>query len=340
MSKTMRNPYISIIRVVAMVSIVVGHICTWKGINTYQLGAIGVEIFLFISGYLYGNRDIFNRRQWLMNRGRRVLIPFWIVAIFMTVCILWKDGIIVACKQLLSAALNLQGLSYLIPRAGIKLHYIGGLGHCWFVTMIMLCYVLMAFIKETKFEKLIDNNNILFLLLSVIGQIVLALIGIQISYIIQFFFGYFFCRTEKTKNLSSDWLVRVAFFPMLVVILIRLITRHFFDGTVMYDYIVARLSFNVLGTWLFGAMIYVCNKFSVMSARLAGNVAWKAVDKLSYSVFLVHYMFVTSPFNTEDYITGTVAQIVCMLLLSIGSAVVLSHLVDIISAFMERKKYG
>lgn len=58
MTSIQKNHSISIIRVLAMLSIVLGHICTWKGINTYQLGAIGVEVFLFISGYLYGKKRI------------------------------------------------------------------------------------------------------------------------------------------------------------------------------------------------------------------------------------------------------------------------------------------
>lgn len=33
-----RNNAISFIRVIAMLSIIIGHWCTYKGINTFQLG--------------------------------------------------------------------------------------------------------------------------------------------------------------------------------------------------------------------------------------------------------------------------------------------------------------
>lgn len=39
------NPAISFIRVVAMLSIILGHVCTEYGINTYQFGGIGSKYF-------------------------------------------------------------------------------------------------------------------------------------------------------------------------------------------------------------------------------------------------------------------------------------------------------
>ena len=47
---------VSIIRVLSMVMIILEHLLLWKGISTKQLLSVGVEIFLFISGYLYGDR--------------------------------------------------------------------------------------------------------------------------------------------------------------------------------------------------------------------------------------------------------------------------------------------
>ena len=58
------NPAISFIRVTSMFSIILGHVCTEYGINTYQFGGIGVERFLFLSGYLYGTKYISDYRKW------------------------------------------------------------------------------------------------------------------------------------------------------------------------------------------------------------------------------------------------------------------------------------
>lgn len=202
-----KNDTISFIRVIAMMSIVIGHICTWNNIPTYQLGAIGVEVFLFISGYLYGNKKIENRRKWLINRGCRILIPFWILAAFLSLVMLIKGDVINGIKQIFCAALNLQGFRYLLPGFDVKLHFIGGIGHCWFVTMIMFCYVLTALIKGSRIERRIDCRLGLAIGLAITLQIVLAYLGIQISYIIQFFVGYFYRRSEdKCEQRIMDYL--------------------------------------------------------------------------------------------------------------------------------------
>ena len=53
------NNEISIIKVVAMFMILGCHLSEWLGINVLAMVLnVGVEIFLFVSGYLYANRSI------------------------------------------------------------------------------------------------------------------------------------------------------------------------------------------------------------------------------------------------------------------------------------------
>lgn len=67
-----RNSSISIIRVLAMLLIIIGHYFRMVDIYDYQLTAVGVEIFLFISGYLYSDKIIENAKKW----GETVLKEF------------------------------------------------------------------------------------------------------------------------------------------------------------------------------------------------------------------------------------------------------------------------
>lgn len=54
--KNEKDITVSIIRVLSMLMIILDHLLPWEGISTKQLLSVGVEIFLFISGYLYGDR--------------------------------------------------------------------------------------------------------------------------------------------------------------------------------------------------------------------------------------------------------------------------------------------
>lgn len=112
-----RDSTISIIRVLAMISIIAGHVFAWENINTYQLLSIGVEIFLFVSGYLYAHKDIDSILAFLKERITKLLIPSWIM-----MCVL---GIATWCIEgelesgtVLVYLLNLQGIPFVFR--GIK----------------------------------------------------------------------------------------------------------------------------------------------------------------------------------------------------------------------------
>lgn len=63
---------ISILRVIGMISIVLCHFFGWLKINALaQFLNYGVYLFLFISGYLYANKQIDNYKQWIVTRLKK-----------------------------------------------------------------------------------------------------------------------------------------------------------------------------------------------------------------------------------------------------------------------------
>ena len=70
------DPNISVIRTIAVFSIIAGHLLTMYNIEHFQFGAIGVEIFFFISGYLYSDKRIDDVKKWLVNRWKRLIDSF------------------------------------------------------------------------------------------------------------------------------------------------------------------------------------------------------------------------------------------------------------------------
>lgn len=140
-----RDSTISIIRVLAMISIIAGHVFAWENINTYQLLSIGVEIFLFVSGYLYAHKDIDSILAFLKERITKLLIPSWIM-----MCVL---GIATWCIEgelesgtVLVYLLNLQGIPFVFR--GIKNGQLFQGGQLWFLTVIFACYIIMYWAKS------------------------------------------------------------------------------------------------------------------------------------------------------------------------------------------------
>ncbi len=195
---TEKNNAISFIRVLAMLSIIAGHWCTYKGVNDYNLGGIGVEIFFLISGYLYANKIIDSNKRWIIGRYKRVIVPLWItIALYVFIAAIFArafDGM-----PLLMYVFNVQGIKNIFYN--LKYTTISGLAQTWFLTVLFISYFLMlALKKQKKIESIIDNHNSISFLFSILIQVLLAYVGIQSSYILQFFVGYFLGRKVKKQK--------------------------------------------------------------------------------------------------------------------------------------------
>lgn len=334
MGKRNINPSISIIRVAAMLSIVFGHICSWKGINLYQLGGIGVEVFLFVSGYLYGKKRISDPKRWLAARVERVLVPFWTLSLCLVAFLAINGKHERALTQFVSTLLNLQGLNrifYLIPEIGAA--NLGGIKHCWFLTVIMVCYTLVVLLKNSKLESAVDKHPRTSLLLAGVAQIVCAYAGIQLSYVIQFFIGYFYCRAEDRLSHTKGRVLSIATVAMIAACIIRLSANRIIDGTIFYDRVIARVSFVIIASWIFLLMDAVCCRLGELAQRIANSKIWLKLDELSYPIFLVHYMFMQEPFSVDMYIDNTYIQIFSVLLLTFGAAIVLDKVNRSVSGY-------
>lgn len=313
---------ISFIRVLAMLSIIFGHVCTAYGINTYQLGGIGVEIFLFISGFLYGKYIVDSSKTFLLRRWRRLVPPLWItVIIYCCICLFIKTEVHI--KPLFVYAVNAQGIWNIFR--GVKLPVFQGMGQTWFVTVIFLCYVLMVFLKNSKLEMLVSSHPVVALLVSVALQMCFCYVGVQLSYILQFFIGYFISlKREKNEDNGSNWVtakrIIVVFFLAVVLSAVRIVVRKNIDGSILYDMIIARLSFNALGICII-MILTLISKLSKIE-RLTHRKLWKTIDKLSYPLYLTHYMFLQGPMKVDSWLDNTIIQIVTFSFLTIIAAIV------------------
>ncbi len=70
--KAERNYAISLLRVIGMFSIILCHFFGWIGISSLsQFFNFGVYLFLFISGFLYGRKQIKDYKKWMWARVKK-----------------------------------------------------------------------------------------------------------------------------------------------------------------------------------------------------------------------------------------------------------------------------
>ena len=184
----------------------------------------------------------------------------------------------------------------------------------------------MALIKTSKLEVICEQHPILIMTLSVVIQSVLALfLHIQICHIIQFFVGYFWCKSRSLDNKK-----KILFSSLILVLVfgIRFAMRSVTDNTVLYNHIIAPLSFVALGSWLFIISDYVLTKANSLSESIAGAYMWKKLDLLSFPLYLTHYLFLYSPFAIMSehinsyFLLFIIATLVSAILLNLVSSMI------------------
>lgn len=75
--KKNRDDSISFIRVISMLMIILTHLVAEVDSIHFlgQISSVAVYTFIFISGYLFGKKDIYNPFKWLLKRLSRIMIP-------------------------------------------------------------------------------------------------------------------------------------------------------------------------------------------------------------------------------------------------------------------------
>ena len=123
---------------------------------------VGVQIFLFLSGYLYGNKDkIEGITCWYCNRLKRILIDYYLF-IF--------PGILFAI--LFNKNITLTQIISLISFSGS-----GGylaFDHLWFISTILFCYFLTPFFLDF----LSEQKVLLLIIRLIIGLLIIEFICI------------------------------------------------------------------------------------------------------------------------------------------------------------------
>lgn len=126
----------AIAKVIAMFMIVGCHLSEWFGVNIVAMILnVGVEIFLFVSGYLYANKNIGGVKSFIKKKFLKICIPTYIaflITAFINNIIFHTSYFYMTPVYLL----NLQGINFIFNN--ISLPVLDSLGQLWFMTIISI----------------------------------------------------------------------------------------------------------------------------------------------------------------------------------------------------------
>ena len=122
------------------------------------------------------------------------------------------------------------------------------MGHLWFVTEIMICYMLTPAIywAISKMKILTKKIIIIFIFFVIVVQPLLTEWGMQPSYIVTYVLGVFIAQ----RGLEITRLLFVKLSAMcLGISVLRVVFMNWLDGTNYYDRYFVQISSAVVGIW-------------------------------------------------------------------------------------------
>ena len=292
MQKKEKDMAISFVRMISMFLIVGCHVCQYHDNEWAWWLNCGVQIFLFISGLLYGQRKIENSLEFFKKGFGKILIDYYI---YLAISI----GIYAVLRPDLLSKSSVIQLIFCYDT-------IKGLGHLWFIATILLCYlftplflqILQKYLREIKASKVIGILVILGVL-HVLLEFYLP--HFKAAWVICYLLGALAGHIKQM--LPQKWLAGLAVCvipPGIIMNAIQIYQDYFLHYPISNPWLqVLYLRFTQYAHVMLGISLFIILYAFWRILPFRDNTAIKRIlgisDNYSYDVYLAHHMWVNSP---------------------------------------------
>lgn len=193
---------LNLIRWLSTLSIVLCHFLQAYGHIWAWILNVGVQVFFFLSGFLYGNKRIYHIKSFYIGRIKKLYVPYltWmVVAIFL---IFLTEPDILSTHEVIMSLLMVRTLP--------------GLNHLWFMPIIFICYLLLPL-----FDRYITKNTLITVVISSI--LITTLLYFHYSsnfiWIVIYYIGYMCGRFPLFNKFmgTSSILISCIFYIYIIV---------------------------------------------------------------------------------------------------------------------------
>jgi len=315
---------ITFIRAMSIVLIVITHF--FQANESYWAWwlNVGVQVFLFMSGFLFGGKHINNISFWYQKRFKKILIPYYIYIIIVLPIYFLLIGEVSITKTL-GYALNLQGITGTL----------NGLGHLWFLTVIMLCYFITPGLQILNISRKENKELKYYLLLAVLC------LGIQtLSFflpfssdpwiigpgIITYILGYYTSKRYEGRIPNKIFLLLLL--GTLMIVPLNLFT--FLPGLT----IIFTISHILIGSLIFVGLYKLISEKNVLLKENFQVI--RQLDKYSFEIYITHLIYIIGPFALIKLTTFSVVNVLLILLLILISSYTLKKIQTIFDTLLTK----
>ena len=299
-----RDLAISTVRSLAFVSIILCHIFQYFRIELAWWFNVGVQVFLCMSGFLYGKKKIEDVLVFYKKQLIKILVPYYLVILFMIgveACFAWNQ---LSVRRIINVILCHGTLA-------------GG-EHLWFIATILFCYLLLPLLNliNSKIDEIKICTKKAMAFCMVFAGLSLF-VRLFVSYFNAAWIACFYLGTVLGKNDKRSKQIKEMLFLTPITII--------FVGTqIILDYV---MNIGELGnlykvfcdyghTFLGATLLIALLMFfrAVNMPKIAKSIVI-FLDSVSYEGYLVHQFFILGPltvFNRMNSIINAIIIIIIM----------------------------
>ena len=314
---------ISFVRMIAMSFIIIYHFLQYYGNELAWWFNVGVQMFLFISGLLFANRNV--DILVLKKQFVKILVPYYLFTIIAN--LIWV---------VYSSDANITDIVSIM-----LLHSYGkfqGLQHLWFISYILLAYVMTPlFISILKvFEKTFFSMMCSGFLI-VIGLLIffeLFASHYNAAWMVCYFFGIIMGRLLNSKVpemiQGRQYIIFIIVILSIIFNTIQIIIDYYIcptfsgvNGSIYNKF--CNYAHVLLGITLVLLLRYIYNKVTNGSVEHC-ILRWS--DKYSYYIYLVHQLFILGCFSLCTAIETPIIAIPVSIGVIVLSGIILNKLTE------------
>lgn len=324
-----REMGISTARFVAFLMVFASHFFLEKGSELSNWFNAGVQVFIAISGFLYGRRDKKYDMPWLWKRAKKILVDYYVFLLCILISYLvlatYKIDLIMVLKNIFC----LQAFSKGLPN----------IDHLWYISYVCIFYLLTPLIQFFYRHMQVKKTLTYWCLVMLVsGALMIPSINsafpVQMQWIVCYFVAYGFGNYLMNNKDRERTIMRKAF---------GLCSSFFSLSVVLYIGFSFLQSSQTNASGLFsrgmnlaGILIHILFAYSFLLGisllekrfpRLFQNAFIKKVttisDKYSFNWYIVHHIFIIGPYSLVTLFPSYALNVVLITGITVFSGILL-----------------
>lgn len=265
-----------------MLMIISCHIMQYYGNGLAWWLNVGVQIFLCVSGFLYGQKNIDNVTDFYNKRLKKILIPYYLVFI--------PFGIIefIFARDVFSIKNFALGM--------VLCSRLKGAEHLWFIPTILMCYLITPLLQGYR-NKCVGGKRT-FVVFTVLGVVITSVLiqgftTFNPAWICCYVIGYVLGMNENDKYISEQILLNVAGIIAISGNCLQIYCEYYANVDFNGFGIIKDYNHVMLGVFIFMQLKVIFEKVDLSKLRKL----LKLSDTYSFEVYLVHQLLILGPFS-------------------------------------------